>query len=201
MFSRLPANRLLAGALLLAIAGMLLLPARSSGHGINLGSVAKIFETADRRKAEALSQLEKNREAVGQKSPAARQTACVNHRGRLSDSKDNLYKQVTEQTYAVDAIFEGVHVFYDNFEPETSQLAAALKTAENAYLSAQVEAGALSLLNVDVDCEDSDVAADVAAFSTTVKASQKALEDYKRAVLDLTAAMRTELEQTTGDAN
>ena len=181
--------------MMLTAAFSLTIPMRAYAHGVNLGTVTDIFKVADERRAEAAAVVAARRQAAPEQPVSDRQAACETIRADVSATMKNFYTKATQQTYLLDAIFENVHTYYDGLSLNKTDLDSLLQEAADAYLMAQVEAGVLSLLNEEINCNDPDVSIKIVAFSSSVKSIRVVLDTYRTVLHKLVSSLSSAVAQ------
>lgn len=161
-------------------------------HGIVLELVTPIFERAAQRQAEAITTLDEQRQASSGQTPDARIIACESQRQTVQEAMARVYAQANYHVRQLDSVFVGVHNYYDNssyanIEPYASLFASARST----YTTAQIEIGALSILNAELDCQNPDVAATIIAFSSSVSAVREALIAYRVSLISVVSTLKS----------
>lgn len=201
MVKTLQVNRILGIGVTILMAFSLLLPALAYGQEetepepettTSHGQPAEIAERVAERKAAAKTMVAEKRETAQEKSQEARQAACERRQEKLTSAMANLSAAAGRHAAAFDSIFTRVQGFYDSGQLVVSNYDELVGAATEAQSAAQVEIGALGNLNVEIDCEDPDVAATVAAFRDSAAAARTALKTYRSALVDLISSLRAQ---------
>lgn len=154
------------------------------------GQPVEVAERVAERKEAAMTMVEEKRETAQTKSQEARTAACERRADKLTSVMSRISAQATKHVGTFDSIYERVQGFYDKGQLTVANYDELNAAVTEAQATAQVEAGALSELNVEIDCEDPDVAGTVAAFRDSTTAAKDALRTYRASIVDLISSLR-----------
>lgn len=180
-------QRLLIGFVATLFAAISLSVAIASAQG---GPPPDVAEKIAERRVNALANIKEKRETTQAKSEEARKAACERRLNALESTMARRAEQAERHVGVFDKIFERVQGFYDSgqlTDPDYDTLKASVEAAQE---KAQEEAAALEELNVEVDCENPDVAATVGAFRDSVSAARDALKEYRAELVKLISSLR-----------
>ncbi|MDX1765380.1 MAG: hypothetical protein R3313_00340 [Candidatus Saccharimonadales bacterium] len=170
----------------LALPGLVNAQGNGNGQAKKADVAARIAE----RKAEAKEKVEEKRAQRELKTQEKRQEACERRLAKLASSMDRIQTQATKHLGVIDSFFEKVQGFYDSGQLTVSNYDELLVAAEAAQENAQIEVEALGDLNVEIDCEDPEVAVDIGSYKQGTSMVKQALKDYRKALVSLISSMR-----------
>lgn len=160
---------------------------------------AEVQEKIQQKRQEVLERQEARRELQGEKREEQRVAACERNRAKLVRSMERLTGQAERHLSVISAFQTKVEDFYasgqltvENYE----ELHDAVVEAQGVA-SSNVEA--LETVEVDIDCNDSEIATVVGLYRVIANDTKNALKEYRRSLVDLISAMRAEAAETSDD--
>ncbi|MDB5182030.1 MAG: hypothetical protein JWP13_793 [Candidatus Saccharibacteria bacterium] len=125
------------------------------------------------------------------KSVEARQKSCEARKDSLVKKGSNYSRSATRHLEVFNGIYTKVQAFQEEKNLNVANYDALKATADAKKVAADSAVKALSEFDVAIDCTADDPAAAVATLKTTVKNAKGALHEYRVAIKDLVAALRT----------
>jgi hypothetical protein len=188
-------------AALVFLATLLLLPhiASAQGSGNGTDQQDSVSDRVEERKAAARQRIEDKRAQVEEKTQAARQAACERREDTLEASMERVSTQAGRLLGVIDKIYDRVQGFYETGQLTVSNYDELNAAVTDAQQAAKVEIEALDELNVEIDCENPDVAGSVAAFRDSATAARQSLKDYRAALVALISSLRAEAAENKAD--
>ncbi len=176
----------------IVLASVALLPAISSAQGRGNGKPEDVAARVAERKANAQTKIEEKRAEVDTKTQEQRKTVCEKKQAQAESAMNRVSAQATRLLGVMDKFYVRVQGFYDSgqlTDPDYDTLNDAVMSAQEA---AVLEIAALAELDIDLDCDNPEVAVGVNAFKTSAGASKEALRSYRSALVDLISSLRAE---------
>jgi hypothetical protein len=154
------------------------------------GQSADVAEKVAERKEAAMAKVEEKRETAQAKSQEARTAACERRTDKLISAMSRISTQATKHVGTFDSIYERVQGFYDKGQLTIANYDELNAAVAEAQSTAQLEVGILAELNVEIDCEDPNVAGTVTAFKDSTTSSKDALKAYKSSLVSLISSLK-----------
>lgn len=179
-------------ALLFAAALVLPIAVSAQDQDREGGQPAEVATRIAERRQAAKERISEQRENAETKSQEARQAACERRTEKLESAMDRLVAQATRLLGVMDSFHERVEGFYESGQLTVANYDELIGNVDVAQEAAYVEVAALLELNVDINCEEADVAAVVSAFRGSTQTAKDSLREYRRTLVELISAMRSE---------
>ena len=153
---------------------------------------AKVTERIDERKAEAMIKVEEKRESATVKSTEARTAACEKRQTKIVSAMSRISTQASKHVETFDKIYKRVQGFYAKGQLTVANYDELNTAVTEAQANATLEASVLSELNVEIDCENPDVAGTVAAYRDNTTTAKEALKTYRSTLVELISSLKAE---------
>lgn len=157
---------------------------------IRNGQPVEVAARIAERRTEALARIVEKRENGQKKSTEARTKACETRKEKVASSMNRISNQANRLIGVMDSFYEKAQGFYDKGQltiANYEELSAAVTTARQ---TAVLEVTSLSELDAEIDCDNPDVAVNVAVFKDSTQAARTALRDYRTSLVALISSMR-----------
>jgi len=163
------------------------------------GRPAEVTERIEERKSAAMEMVKEKRESAQEKSSEARTAACEKRQTKITSAMSRISTQASKHVETFDKVYERVQDFYakgqltvENYD----ELNAAVAEAQSVAL---LEASIISELNVEIDCENPNVAGTIATYRDSAKAAKESLKTYRSALVELISSLKSEAAQRQTD--
>lgn len=156
------------------------------------GRSADVTARIAERKATTLIKIKEKRAAAELKSEEARTAACERRQEKLGVAMSNFTAAAAKHASTFDSIFVRIQGFYDSGQLTVSNYTELVAAVSASQSVAQVEVGALAALNVEIDCEDPDVASAIATFRDSAAAARESLRTYRASLTDLISSLKAQ---------
>ncbi len=163
------------------------------------GRPAEVTERIEERKSATKEMIAEKRETAQVKSTEARMAACEKRQAKITSAMSRISAQATKHVGTFDKIYERVQKFYDKGQLTVDNYDELNAEVAEAQAAATLEASVLSELNVEVDCENPDVAGTVATYRDSAQAAKESLKAYRSTLVDLISSLKAEAPQQNDD--
>lgn len=159
----------------------------------------EVQEKIQQKRQEVIERQEARREAQGEKKEEQRVASCERNVSKLEKSMERLTGQAERHLSVISSFQTKVEEFYASGQLTVANyddLHGAVLVAQEA---ASNNVAALSEVDVEVDCSDSEVATVVGLYRVVANDTRNTLKEYRRSLVDLISAMRAEAAES-GDS-
>ena len=160
---------------------------------------ADVAERIEERKSAAMTKIEEKRESTQEKSSEARKTACEKRQTKITAAMTRISTQASKHVETFDKIYERVQGFYEKGQLTVANYDELNAAVSDAQAAASLEASVLSELNVEIDCDNPDVAGTIATYRNSAKAAKESLKTYRSALVELISSLKAEVAQQNND--
>ncbi len=158
----------------------------------------KVEEQKTKGKKDVADKRSEARELATQEK---RQAACERKQAKLANTMDSIGDKVGRFSLVIDKKYEQVQDFYNSGKLGVANYEEMAETVDNAKNASQLEIEALSELNTELDCEDPDVSATIAAYRSGVNDVKQSLREYRKALVELISSMRASIAAEKQDSS
>ena len=120
-----------------------------------------------------------------------RKSNCEERKVGLVQKLENLKKNAASYKSKVDEVFSAAEAYATDKNLSSDTLDTQLAAADSAQTAAKVQVDALTVLTVTINCDDPDVAAQIATFKVAAEKARTSLHAYKTAVKAVLETVRT----------
>lgn len=159
----------------------------------------EIQEKIQQKRQEVLDRQEARKEARGEKREEQRVAACERNSAKLVKAMERLTGKAERHLSVISSFQTKVENFYakgqltvENYDELYSAVVAAQEKATNNVT-------ALSEVEVDIDCSDSEVATAVGLYRVIANDTRDTLKEYRKSLVALISAMRAEASEDSDD--
>lgn len=203
MIKRSKFNKLSMVTVLMVVSLAVLLPAVASAQeeDIQRDRPAVVSKRIEERKTQAKTDVSEKRESTELKSKDARKDACEKRQSKITSAMSRIATKANKHVETFDKIYERVQGFYVKGQLTVANYDELNAAVAKAQAAATLEASVLSELNVEIDCENPDVANIIATYRGSANAAKESLKAYRAALVDLISSLKSEnAQQKTTDS-
>ena len=178
---------------LLMVAGVpTLKPIPAHAH-ITLGhdSLSAITEHTTTDRVQALALFDAARQRSGALSESAAQTVCKQRSADISAKIHEASLSGVRSVNTLDSVFAGVQEYYAVQSLRVAQYEQLLSAVTNAQNAANIDIGAMAVLNRPLDCSGSKALVDVIAFRIASSTAQQSIGTYREMLMQLLQTLQT----------
>lgn len=127
------------------------------------------------------------------------QDRCERREAKLQAALPRLSKNATTIKGSIDKVYDRVQGFYADGQLTVSNYQELTDEIELAKANAESSLEALATYELEVDCQDKRIGAQLDGFRTAVKGVREDLKAYRKSVVALVSALRAEAAEDKAD--
>lgn len=146
-----------------------------------------------RDKKEALSEKKEKSE---QRKHKLKKDVCEERKDKLEAKVPRLGNGAANLQEVFDKVYERVQNFHDNNQLNVANYDTLKAAVDSSQANAETAVNAAKDYKVDIDCENPDLAGQLAEYREKVKTAKEALKDYRASLVLLIKAVKETAKET-----